>query len=137
MHNERRAGYGLGATIKYLLGAAGIGLGTTIEYLRRNTSAAAGSGLGTTIKYLRQTTISAAGSRSHSPRASKVLCSGKEQLFIKYRNEGSSGAWFKRSELLMRYFRLGVIIIAGTCHEGRRRKLLPMRLEAQHRRRSP
>jgi hypothetical protein len=37
---------GLGATIKYLPGAAGIGLGTTIKYLRRTTSGAASNCLG-------------------------------------------------------------------------------------------
>jgi hypothetical protein len=49
MLNEHRHGHGLGATIKYLRGAAGIGLGAKIKYLRRSTNTAAGNGLGTTI----------------------------------------------------------------------------------------
>ena len=43
------AGYGLGNTINFLLGATGIGLGATIKYLRRKASSAAGNGLGTAI----------------------------------------------------------------------------------------
>jgi hypothetical protein len=46
------AGNGLGATIKYLRGAAGIGLDITSECLRCATSAAANNCLGTTIRYL-------------------------------------------------------------------------------------
>jgi hypothetical protein len=61
-------------------------------------------------------------SRSHSPLATKVLRSSKDQIYTNYRNEGSSGAWFTILELFMRYCRLGAIIITVTCHEGRRRK---------------
>ena len=49
-------------------------------------------------------------------------CAAVKISYIKYRNEGSSGAWFTRSELFMQYCHLGAIIIAGTCHEGRWRK---------------
>jgi hypothetical protein len=52
-HKERRRGYGLETTNKYLRGAAGISLGTMIKRLQRATSAATGNCLGTTIKYLR------------------------------------------------------------------------------------
>jgi hypothetical protein len=55
------AGYQLGTTTKYQLGASGIGMGISIKKLRCKMSAAAGNGLGITIKYLRPTTSATAG----------------------------------------------------------------------------